>query len=54
MKYEHPYEGTKPDGSKKSTTKLTDLPLQCVTEPDSMLSLSAWLCDRLMELEVSC
>lgn len=53
MKYEHPYEGTKPDGSKKSTTKLTDLPLQCVTEPDSMLSLLAWLCDRLMEPEVS-
>jgi transposase-like protein len=38
---------------KKSTTNLTDLLLQCVTEPDPMLSMLAWLCDLLMEAEVS-
>jgi hypothetical protein len=38
---------------KRSTTNLTGLLLQCVTEPDPMLSMLAWLCDRLMEAEVT-
>lgn len=38
---------------KKSTTDLTELLLQCMTEPDPMLSMLEWLCDRLMEAEIS-
>jgi transposase-like protein len=38
---------------KKSTTNLTELLLQCMTETDPMLSMLEWLCDRLMEAEIS-
>ena len=34
---------------KKNTTNLTELLLQCVTQPDPMLE---WLCTQLMETEV--
>ena len=37
---------------KKNTTNLTDLLLQCVTQPDPMLSMLEWLCTHLMEAEV--
>ena len=37
---------------KKSTTNLTELLLQCVTQPDPMLSMLEWLCIHLMEAEV--
>ena len=37
---------------KKNTTNLTELLLQCVTQPDSMLSMLEWLCTQLMEAEV--
>ena len=37
---------------KKNTTNLTDLLLQCVTQPDPMLSMLEWLCTHLMETEV--
>ena len=37
---------------KKNTTNLTELLLQCVTQPDPMLSMPAWLCTHLMEAEV--
>ena len=33
---------------KKNTTNLTELLLQCVTQPDSMLSMLEWLCTHLM------
>ena len=33
---------------KKNTTNLTELLLQCVTQPDSMLSMLEWLCTELM------
>ena len=34
---------------KKNTTNLTDLLLQCVTQPDPMLSMLEWLCTHLEE-----
>ena len=37
---------------KKNTTNLTELLLQCVTQPDPMLSMLEWLCIELMEAEV--
>lgn len=46
-------KGEKPDGSEKSTTNLTELLLVCATQPDPMLSMLEWLCDRLMEAEIS-
>ena len=36
----------------KNTTNLTELLLQCVTQPDPMLSMQEWLCTHLMEAEV--
>lgn len=33
---------------KKNTTNLTELLLQCVTQPNSMLSMLEWLCTELM------
>ena len=38
---------------KKSTTNLTELLLECVTKADPMLSMLEWLCDQLMEAEIS-
>ena len=38
---------------KKSTTNLTELLLKCMAEADPMLSMLEWLCDRLMEAEIS-
>lgn len=38
---------------KKSTTNLTELLLECMTETDPMLSMLEWLCDKLMETEIS-
>ena len=38
---------------KKSTSSLTELLLECVLQPDPMLSMLEWLCDRLMEAEIS-
>ena len=37
---------------KKNTTDLTELLLECVTQPDPMLSMLEWLCTQLMEAEV--
>ena len=37
----------------KNTTGLTELLLQCMAEPDPMLSMLQWLCAQLMEAEVS-
>ena len=37
---------------KKNSTNLTELLLQCMTQPDPMLSMLEWLCTRLMETEV--
>lgn len=37
---------------KKNATDLTELLLQCVTQPDPMLSMLEWLCTELMEAEV--
>ncbi len=37
---------------KKNTTNLTELLLQCMTQPDPMLSMLEWLCTQLMEAEV--
>ena len=37
---------------KKNNTNLTELLLQCMTQPDPMLSMLEWLCTRLMEAEV--
>ena len=37
---------------KKNTTNLTELLLQCVTQPDPMLSMLEWLCTHLVEAEV--
>ena len=36
---------------KKNTTDLTELLLQCVTQPDPMLSMLGWLCIEHMEAE---
>lgn len=38
---------------KNHTTNLTELLLQCMTQPDPMLSMLEWLCSELMEAEVS-
>ncbi len=38
---------------KKFTTNLTELLLKCMAESDPMLSMLEWLCDRLMEAEIS-
>jgi transposase-like protein len=38
---------------RKSTTNLTELLLECVSQPDPMLSMLKWLCDRLMEAEIT-
>ena len=38
---------------KNHTTNLTELLLQCVAQPDPMLSMLEWLCSQLMEAEVS-
>lgn len=38
---------------KKSTTNLTELLLECMTETDPMLSMLEWLCDKLMEAEIT-
>ena len=38
---------------KNSSTNLTELLLQCMTESDPMLSMLEWLCDKLMEAEIS-
>jgi putative transposase len=38
---------------RKNTTNLTELLLQCVGQPDPMLSMLEWLCAQLMEAEVS-
>ena len=37
---------------KKNNTNLTELLLQCITQPDPMLSMLEWLCTQLMEAEV--
>lgn len=37
---------------KKNSTNLTELLLQCMTQPDPMLSMLEWLCTQLMEVEV--
>ena len=37
---------------KKNNTNLTELLLQCITQPDPMLSMLEWLCAQLMEAEV--
>ena len=37
---------------KKNTSNLTELLLQCVTQPDPILSMLEWLCTHLMEAEV--
>ena len=37
----------------KNSTNLTELLLQCMAEPDPMLSMLEWLCAQLMEAEVS-
>ena len=38
--------------NKKNNTDLTELLLQCITQPDPMLSMLEWLCTQLMEAEV--
>ena len=38
---------------KNHTTNLSELLLQCVAQPDPMLSMLEWLCSQLMEAEVS-
>lgn len=38
---------------KNSTTNLTELLLECMSQEDPMLSMLEWLCDRLMEAEIS-
>ncbi len=38
---------------KNCTTNLTELLLQCMTDTDPMLSMLEWLCDKLMEAEIS-
>ena len=38
---------------KKDTTNLTELLLECMSEPDPMLSMLEWLCRELMEAEVT-
>lgn len=38
---------------KNHITNLTELLLQCIAQPDPMLSMLEWLCSELMEAEVS-
>ena len=38
---------------KNHITNLTELLLQCMAQPDPMLSMLEWLCGELMEAEVS-
>lgn len=38
---------------KKNTTNLTELLLQCVTQPDPMLSMLEWLCTELLKAAAS-
>lgn len=38
---------------KKCTTNLTEMLLQCMNQADPMLSMLEWLCDQLMEAEIS-
>ena len=38
---------------KKNNTNLTKLLLQCITQPDPMLSMLEWLCTELIEAEVN-
>ena len=38
---------------KKNNTGLEELLLQCLSEPDPMLSMLDWLCSKLMEAEIS-
>lgn len=38
---------------KNHTTNFTELILQCIAQPDPMLSMLEWLCSELMEVEVS-
>ena len=38
---------------KNHTINLTELLLQCMAQPDPMLSMLEWLCSELMEAEVS-
>ena len=38
---------------KNHTINLTELLLQCMSQPDPMLSMLEWLCSQLMEAEVS-
>lgn len=38
---------------KKHITNLIELLLQCVSQPDPMLSMLEWLCSQIMEAEVS-
>lgn len=37
----------------KNITDLTELLLQCITQPDPILSMLEWLCIQLMEAEVN-
>ncbi len=37
----------------KDTTNLMDVLLQCMGAADPMLQMLEWLCDQLMEAEVS-
>ena len=38
---------------KKNNTGLEELLLQCLSEPDPMLSMLDWLCAKLMEAEIT-
>ncbi len=35
---------------KKNNTNLTELLLQCMTQPDPMLSMLEWLCTQLLRI----
>ena len=37
---------------KKNTTNLKELLLQCVTQPDPMLSMLEWLCTELVDQQL--
>ena len=37
----------------KRTINLTELLLECMGKPDPMLNMLEWLCDQLMEAEIS-
>lgn len=38
---------------KESTTELAELLLQCMAEPDPMLTMLEWLCEKLIEAKIS-